>query len=89
MKIVTRFPILENWKNLVVYTCHRIKIQSRYNFRYKSFLRNRAPVHLHLRFVLPEDGGEQSPDGAEVGSGRAAVLRRRNRRPQSCQQNHP
>ena len=34
MKIVTRFPILGNWKNLVVYTCHRIKIGSRYNFRY-------------------------------------------------------
>ena len=48
MKIVTRFPILENWKKLAVYTCHRIKIESRYNFsynfRYKSFLRNRAPV---------------------------------------------
>ena len=43
MKIAMRFPILDNWKNLVVYTCHRIKIGSRYNFRYNFSLRNRAP----------------------------------------------
>ena len=46
-KIVSRFPMLENWENLVVCTCHRIKNESHYNchynFRYKNFLRNRAP----------------------------------------------
>ena len=35
------------------------------------------PSHLHLRFVLSEDGGEQGPDRAEVGPRRAVVLRRR------------
>ena len=34
MKIVTRFSILGNLKNLVVYACHIIKIGSRYTFRY-------------------------------------------------------
>ena len=37
------------------------------------------PSHLHLRFVLSEDGGEQGPDRAEVGPRRAVVLRRRRR----------
>ena len=39
------------------------------------------PSHLHLRFVLSEDGGEQGPNRAEVGPRRAEVLLHRRCRP--------